>query len=281
MSKKREQIQRRRQVAKARKGTTVTTHKPVRPPVAKKEEKKTSMSDIWVAVGIVVLILGAFAALYYFAVVRPANQAAANLDVTVEAPTAAAPASAVTEAPGAEATAVAPGSESKSWAEPPAMTIDTTKNYEALIKTEKGDIRVQLYADKTPKTVNNFVFLAREGFYDGVTFHRVLENFMAQTGDPTGTGRGGPGYRFEDEFVDDLTHDAEGILSMANSGANTNGSQFFITFAPQPHLDGEHTVFGRVIEGMDVAKSLTLRNPETNPDALAGDRILSIEIIES
>lgn len=283
MSKKREQIQHRRQVAKARKGTNAPAHKPVKPPVAKKEQK-TSMTDIWVAVGIVVLILGAFAALYYFAVVRPANRAAANLDVTVEAPTAAATAAApevTAEAPGTEATAIAPVSESKSWAEPPAMIIDPTKNYEALIKTEKGDIRIQLYADKTPITVNNFVFLAREGFYDGVTFHRVLDNFMAQTGDPTGTGRGGPGYRFEDEFVDDLKHDSEGIVSMANSGADTNGSQFFITFAPQPHLDGQHTVFGKVIEGMDVAKSLTLRNPEADPNAPAGDRILSVEIIES
>ncbi|NLG51617.1 MAG: peptidylprolyl isomerase [Chloroflexi bacterium] len=161
------------------------------------------------------------------------------------------------------------------------MAIDPSKNYEALIKTEKGDIRIQLYADQTPVTVNNFVFLAREGFYDGVTFHRVLENFMAQTGDPTGTGRGGPGYQFEDEIVDDLKHDSEGIVSMANSGPNTNGSQFFITFAPQPHLDGQHTVFGKVIEGLDVARSLTLRDPQANPDAPAGDRIISVEIIES
>lgn len=276
MSKKRDQIQRRRQVAKARKGTSAPASKAVRPPVAKKEQK-TSMTDVWIAVGIVVLILGAFAALYYFAVVRPANRAETLQEITVQAPTAEA-AAAATQAPGAEATEAA---GSKSWAEPPAMAIDPSKNYEALIKTEKGDIRIQLYADQTPVTVNNFVFLAREGFYDGVTFHRVLENFMAQTGDPTGTGRGGPGYQFEDEIVDDLKHDSEGIVSMANSGPNTNGSQFFITFAPQPHLDGQHTVFGKVIEGLDVARSLTLRDPQANPDAPAGDRIISVEIIES
>ena len=115
-----------------------------------------------------------------------------------------------------------------------------------------GDIRLVLYADKTPLTVSNFANLAQRGFYDGVKFHRVIANFMIQGGDPTGTGRGGPGYRFEDEFKEDLVHDGPGILSMANAGPGTNGSQFFITHVPTPWLNGNHTVFGRVIEGQDV-----------------------------
>jgi cyclophilin family peptidyl-prolyl cis-trans isomerase len=166
----------------------------------------------------------------------------------------------------------------KSWSSPPAMSIDKSKSYFATLKTEKGDIRIQLFADKTPKTVNNFVFLARQGFYDNTTFHRVLANFMAQGGDPTGTGSGGPGYRFEDEFDPTLKHDSEGILSMANAGANTNGSQFFITYAPQPHLDGKHTVFGKVVSGMDVARALDLRDPATA--AKPGTKILTIAIEE-
>lgn len=138
------------------------------------------------------------------------------------------------------------------WSQPPAMEIDPNKNYRATIETDKGNIVVELYPQYAPKTVNNFVFLARQGFYDGVSFHRVISNFVIQGGDPTGTGSGGPGYRFEDEFKGNpLKHEA-GSLSMANAGANTNGSQFFIAHAPQPHLDGRHTVFGKVIEGMPI-----------------------------
>ena len=159
------------------------------------------------------------------------------------------------------------------------MTIDKTKQYFATIKTEKGDIRIQLFADKAPNTVNNFVFLSRQHFYDNTTFHRVIENFMAQGGDPTGTGGGGPGYKFADEFHPDLKHDAAGILSMANAGANTNGSQFFITYAPQPHLDGKHSVFGKVVSGMDALKALTLRDPSKNP-TFPGERIVTITIEE-
>ena len=140
----------------------------------------------------------------------------------------------------------------RQYSSPPSMQIDPGKSYVAAIKTNKGDMRVQLYADKTPITVNNFVFLASEGFYDNVAFHRVIKDFMVQGGDPTGTGRGGPGYRFGDEFDPGLRHDSPGVLSMANAGPNTNGSQFFITHVPTPWLDGKHSVFGRLIGGEDV-----------------------------
>ncbi|MGA9532401.1 MAG: peptidylprolyl isomerase [Anaerolineales bacterium] len=158
---------------------------------------------------------------------------------------------------------------------PPAMTIDPTKDYRATIKTDKGDIVVALAAAKAPKTVNNFVFLAEEGFYDNVIFHRVIEDFMAQTGDPTGTGRGGPGYSFKDEFHPDLRHDAAGVLSMANAGSNTNGSQFFLTYVATPWLDDKHAVFGQIVDGMDVLMSIPARDP-SNPNAPA----VKIETIE-
>jgi len=134
------------------------------------------------------------------------------------------------------------------------MTIDTSKQYTATIKTKRGKMLLKLFARDVPVTVNNFVFLAREGFYDGVTFHRVIPDFMAQGGDPTGTGSGGPGYKFADEFTKH-THGA-GALSMANAGPNTNGSQFFITYTPQPHLNGKHSVFGQLAKGMDVLKKI-------------------------
>ena len=149
----------------------------------------------------------------------------------------------------------------KSYSSPPAMGIDPQKSYSATIQTAGGDIVLQLSADKTPNTVNNFVFLAREGFYDGVIFHRVIENFMVQGGDPTGTGRGGPGYSFADEFHPELRHDGPGVLSMANAGPNTNGSQFFITHVATPHLDGKHSVFGRVTGGLDVLMAIPARDP--------------------
>ena len=143
----------------------------------------------------------------------------------------------------------------KTYSEPPPMIIDTSKQYTAVIETEKGDLVLELFAKDVPKTVNNFVFLAREGFYDGTTFHRVIPGFMAQGGDPTGTGRGNPGYRFEDEFTDYIH--TKGALSMANAGPNTNGSQFFITYAPQPGLNGKHSVFGQLLEGMDVLEKIS------------------------
>ena len=138
------------------------------------------------------------------------------------------------------------------WASAPEMIIDPAKKYTATITTDKGAMVLELFAEKTPKTVNNFVFLSQEGFYDGIVFHRVIPDFMAQGGDPTGTGRGGPGYRFEDEFHPELKHDKPGILSMANAGPGTNGSQFFITHVPTPHLNNKHSVFGQVTEGIDV-----------------------------
>ena len=161
----------------------------------------------------------------------------------------------------------------------PPFTIDTTKNYFATVKMEKGgEFVLQLYPDKAPLTVNSFVFLAREGFYDGVTFHRVLEGFMAQGGDPTGTGGGGPGYQFANEDSD-LSFDKPGVLAMANAGRDTNGSQFFITFDATPQLNGGYTIFGQVIEGMDVVNGITRRDPLQNP-AFTGDVIESITITE-
>ena len=161
----------------------------------------------------------------------------------------------------------------------PSGALDTTKSYTARFKTERGDIVVELYADRAPLTVENFVNLARSGFYDGTTFHRVIKGFMAQGGDPTGTGTGGPGYQFGDEFHPSLRHDGPGVLSMANAGAGTNGSQFFITHSPTPHLDDKHSVFGRVTEGMDVVNSLRERDPQR--DRNPGERIETIEITES
>jgi peptidyl-prolyl cis-trans isomerase B (cyclophilin B) len=142
------------------------------------------------------------------------------------------------------------------WDRSPEMQIDTSKNYMTEIETDRGSIKLELFPNYAPKTVNNFVFLAQQGFYDGVSFHRVISNFMIQGGDPTGTGAGGPGYSFEDEVADNpLTHET-GVISMANAGPNTNGSQFFITHSPQPHLNGNHTVFGKVVSGQDVVDSI-------------------------
>lgn len=168
----------------------------------------------------------------------------------------------------------------KHYQQPPTMQIDPSKRYVATFHTDKGDFDVELFAKQAPATVNNFVFLAREKFYDGTTFHRVIKDFMAQAGDPTGTGRGGPGYQFADEpGALAIRHDVEGILSMANAGRDTNGSQFFITFGATPHLNGKHGVFGRVVSGMDVVRSIRLRDPDR--DRLPGDTLLSIAISES
>jgi peptidyl-prolyl cis-trans isomerase B (cyclophilin B) len=142
------------------------------------------------------------------------------------------------------------------WNNPPDLVIDQSKTYLITMETPRGTIELELYPEHAPMTVNNFIFLTNEGFYDGVIFHRVIANFMIQGGDPTGTGRGGPGYRFQDEVYGNPLKHGTGVLSMANAGPNTNGSQFFITHAPQPHLDGKHTVFGKVVTGMDVVNAI-------------------------
>ena len=168
--------------------------------------------------------------------------------------------------------------QTKQWSTPPQMAIDPKKSYSALLHTDKGDITLQLHVEKVPNTVNNFVFLAREGFYDGTIFHRVIDDFMVQGGDPTGSGRGGPGYRFKDEFDPTLKHNAAGVLSMANAGPNTNGSQFFITHVPTAWLDGKHSVFGQVIAGLDVLMSIPARDPQRADAPSVG--LKSVEIIE-
>lgn len=212
------------------------------------------------------------------------------------APPAATPAAPAAVAPEPTATP-APPPKRNQWDSPPAMAIDSSKSYTAFIVLEKGgEIEVELHADKVPNTVNSFVFLARQGYYDGVTFHRVLEGFMAQTGDPTGTGKGDPGYRFDNEFHPDLRHTGPGILSMANAGLRngkgTNGSQFFITFRETGFLDGLkpdgspkdcsqtscHSVFGEVVNGMDVVSGIKLRDPTTA--RTPGDAIKTIRIEE-
>ena len=163
--------------------------------------------------------------------------------------------------------------------------IEMAIEYYAFIELEDqngenmGKVKIELYADKTPKTVQNFIDLSNSGFYDGVIFHRVIPGFMAQTGDPDGTGTGGPGYTFEDEFHPSLSHDSEGILSMANRGPNTNGSQFFITYGPTPHLDNMHSVFGKVVEGQDLIQAIPPRDPSMINDPAV--KMISIEIIEN
>jgi peptidyl-prolyl cis-trans isomerase B (cyclophilin B) len=164
------------------------------------------------------------------------------------------------------------------WSKPPQLVLDPSKTYSAILHTDKGDITVQLFADKVPNTVNNFVFLSRQGFYNGTIFHRVIADFMAQGGDPTGTGTGGPGYRFSDEFNSSLRHDKPGVLSMANAGPNTNGSQFFITHRATPWLDNKHSVFGQVTEGMKVLMSIPPRDP-MHPES-PGVKLLSVTIQE-
>ena len=168
----------------------------------------------------------------------------------------------------------------KQYSSSPAMQINPSKKYMAIMHTNRGDIQIELFAAQAPITVNNFVFLAREGFYNNTTFHRVIGNFMVQGGDPTATGTGGPGYKFADEEgALALKHDKAGILSMANAGRNTNGSQFFITHGPTPHLNGKHGVFGQVVGGMDVVNAIRERDPQR--DRRPGDDLISIDIIES
>lgn len=163
----------------------------------------------------------------------------------------------------------------------PDEVIDPLLNYTATLVTDKGEIVVELYADEAPLTVNSFVFLAQRDWFDGVTFHRVLPGFVAQSGDPTGTGYGGPGYSLPDEINPSRAFDAPGLLAMANSGPNTGGSQFFITLAPLPELTGHYTIFGNVIDGLDVVKALTPRDPQAEPNAAPGDILLDVIIKET
>jgi cyclophilin family peptidyl-prolyl cis-trans isomerase len=180
---------------------------------------------------------------------------------------------------GEQAAGEAPTVKALQYDAPPPMTIDVNKQYFATVKMAKGgEFVIQLYPDKAPITVNNFVFLAREGYYDGTSFHRVLPDFMAQGGDPTGTGGGGPGYEFQNEDSD-LTFDKAGVVAMANAGRDTNGSQFFITFGPQEYLNGGYTIFGQVTEGIEVVMDIRLRDPDQAPDFI-GDAIESITITE-
>ncbi len=163
--------------------------------------------------------------------------------------------------------------------------IEMTNQYYAFVELEDqngetmGKVKIELYADKTPKTVQNFIDLSNSGFYDGIIFHRVIPGFMAQTGDPDGTGSGGPGYTFEDEFHPSLSHDSAGILSMANRGPDTNGSQFFITYGPQPHLDNMHSVFGKVVEGLELIEAIPPRDPSMINDPSV--KMVGIEITEN
>jgi peptidylprolyl isomerase len=217
----------------------------------------------WVALGVVVAVIVIAVGWGFLSNRKPAAESVEAPAGTVEAPAGSADAPAVTL---------------KQYDAPP-MTIDVTKQYLATVKMAKGgEFVIQLYPDKAPITVNSFVFLAREGYFNGVTFHRVLAGFMAQGGDPTGTGMGGPGYEFVNEDSD-LTFDKAGVVAMANAGRDTNGSQFFITFGPTPNLNGGYTIFGQVIEGMDVVNAITRRDPSQNP-AFPGDAIESITITE-
>ena len=169
---------------------------------------------------------------------------------------------------------------SKQFKSCPPFEVDSSRQYAAVLHTSKGDVVIQLYAAEAPLAVNSFVYLARQHWFDGVTFHRVIPGFVAQAGDPSGTGRGGPGYIFDNEIQPDLLFDKPGVVGMANSGPDTNGSQFFITYSPQPQLDGGYTVFGQVAAGIDVVRNLTPRDPQSGGDLPAGDRILSITIEE-
>ncbi|HEY3312186.1 MAG TPA: peptidylprolyl isomerase [Anaerolineales bacterium] len=234
-----------------------------RPAKKKPQNKLSTIQQMAIAVAIVGVIVIAWALL-------PLVQ-----NLTPKAtPSQAAQAGAPNQPPQA-----APASNAKQYASAPPMTIDVKKQYFATFKMARGgEFVVQLYPDKAPITVNSFVFLAKDGFFNGVTFHRVLEGFMAQGGDPTGTGMGGPGYEFVNEDSD-LKFDKPGVVAMANAGRDTNGSQFFITFGPTEQLNGGYTIFGQVTSGMDVVNGITRRDPDQNPN-FTGDVIESITISE-
>ena len=223
------------------------------------------------AVGILVLVASLGATFI-------GSQLGGSADPAGDATAAPTPAATPDPEPQAEATPTDPDAIVRDYDAPPDLTIDATRHYEALIRTERGDVRLELLPEEAPGYVNNFVFLARNRFYDGITFHRVVPGFVAQAGDPSGTGYESSGYDLPEER-NDLPFD-EGVLSMAKGGGAVSGSQFFITLGPAPHLEPQgFTVFGRVLEGMDVLRSLTPRDPQ-QPGAPPGDRILAVEIAE-
>jgi len=248
----------------------------------KAEAKKTEKTIQYVGIAMIVIVV-ALVAWQYIAKLLPQNQskdAVPPTSVAAPASTSAASAGSTVDV-GSETACAAFDSipAADQYNEAPPMSIDQTKQYFATFKMANGgEFVVQLYPDKAPITVNSFVFLSCKNFYDGVTFHRVLEGFMAQGGDPTGTGMGGPGYEFVNENSD-LTFDKEGVMAMANAGPDTNGSQFFITFAAQEFLNGDYTIFGQVVEGMEVVNAITLRDPQQNP-SFEGDAIETITITE-
>ena len=242
---------------------------------AKIQEKRDSNFYIRIVAGVVILLV--VVAVIWVIVVnqKPASTTSQDLFALTAGPT-----SAVAATPAAaSATQLPTVVKTLKYASAPAMSVDKNKQYTATFTMAKGgQFVIQLYPDKAPITVNSFVFLARQHFFDGVTFHRVLQGFMAQGGDPTGTGSGGPGYQFVNE-KSDLTFDKAGLVAMANSGADTNGSQFFITFSPQPTLNGGYTIFGQVTSGMDVVNAIRLRDPLQNP-TYPGDAIATVAIAE-
>jgi cyclophilin family peptidyl-prolyl cis-trans isomerase len=230
--------------------------------IVREQKKKTNQIIAFILVVIAVVAIGIF--LYV------------NYGPKAATPT---PAPNATTAAGEPPSNAAVPNGAKQWPSAPAMSVDKAKQYFATVKMAKGgQFVIQLFPDKAPITVNSFVFLAREGFFNGITFHRVLEGFMAQGGDPTGTGGGGPGYEFVNEDSD-LKFDKAGVVAMANAGRDTNGSQFFITFGPADFLNGGYTIFGQVTEGMDVVNAITKRDPDQSP-TFTGDAIATVTITE-
>ncbi len=231
------------------------------------------------------VVVGIFAVLGYVLFASSGNNTVgtASSGAVDPATTAAASTAATSETAGQPAVVagdVAARNDKYAQQGPPPLTIDPAKTYTATITTPRGDIDVKLRPDLAPETVNNFVFLAREGFYDGVTWHRVLENFMAQTGDPTGTGGGGPGYTIKDEFSSNISFDKPGLLAMAKTSApNSAGSQFFITTAPATWLDGQYTIFGEVTKGQDIVNAIPLRDPDQSPTT-PGEQIVKVTVNE-
>jgi len=237
----------------------------------------------WIIAAVILLMVVVAVATVIFSNQADAAQQTAGLSTqaaVIQQVTRAAAAPQSTTAPQAAAGATQPAQAAgKQFSAYPPMTIDKAKQYTATVKMAKGgEFTIQLYADKAPLTVNSFVFLARQKYFDGTTFHRVLEGFMAQGGDPTGTGMGGPGYQFVNE-KSDLKFDKAGVVAMANAGPDTNGSQFFVTFGATPQLDGGYTIFGQVTSGMDVVNKITRRDPSQNP-TFSGDAIESVTITE-